>query len=481
MIERMFGATASDAELIDLIGEEFREECAAMGRRLDLIAEVFIRRRRQLLEAGFLATNPYEATAAEISPILKLSHHRAMSQVYTAATVRERLPQVGKLVRSGLIDHRVLAMIITRTENVDDDVMPRVDDAIARRAHRWMRLSVPKLRDRIDFIVADVDPAAVRVPRPVDEGRYVQVEPGATPGMAYLNGHIRAEDGAAIDARLDALAATVCPDDPRTLGQRRADACGALARREASLACLCEREDCPAGQRRAEAAAVVIHVLAEQATVEGDSDKPGYLAGFGTLPAESVRGLATAGAELTPMPVPSAGCPADAGYRPSAKAKNFVQWRDLTCRWPGCDRPAWRSDIDHTTPWPYGPTHPSNTKCYCRTHHLIKTFHAGWTEKHLPDGTLLLTSPTGHQYRSDAHGADLFPALKQSTGDLGLPPHTLDPRADRTALMPKRRRTREQQRRDRITTERRQRLELNAEQERQHQAWLAEHYEPPPF
>jgi hypothetical protein len=41
-----------------------------------------------------------------------------------------------------------------------------------------------------------------------------------------------------------------------------------------------------------------------------------------------------------------------------------------------CDKPAERCDVDHTTPWPLGPMHPSNTKAYCRTHELLKTFGA---------------------------------------------------------------------------------------------------------
>jgi hypothetical protein len=48
-------------------------------------------------------------------------------------------------------------------------------------------------------------------------------------------------------------------------------------------------------------------------------------------------------------------------------------------------------------------------------------------------------------------------------------------------MMPKRKHTRAQNRRDRITQERRQRNELIAEQQRQHQAWLAATYQPPPF
>jgi hypothetical protein len=55
------------------------------------------------------------------------------------------------------------------------------------------------------------------------------------------------------------------------------------------------------------------------------------------------------------------------------------------------------------------------------------------------------------------------------------------PDADRGVMMPKRKQTREQDRRDRINQERRERTELIAEEERQRQAWLAANYEPPPF
>ncbi|MGV0795299.1 DUF222 domain-containing protein, partial [Mycolicibacterium sp. XJ1819] len=125
------------------------------------------------------------------------------------------------------------------------------------------------------------------------------------------------------------------------------------------------------------AASAVIHLVAEPATVAGASDRPGYLPGFGIIPAESVRRIATTAA-CTPVIMP-AGVAPDPSYRPSAATAEFIRWRDLTCRWPGCDTPAAKSDIDHTVPWPHGPTHPSNTKLYCRSHHLIKTF-CGWTD-----------------------------------------------------------------------------------------------------
>jgi hypothetical protein len=90
-------------------------------------------------------------------------------------------------------------------------------------------------------------------------------------------------------------------------------------------------------------------------------------------------------------------------------------------------------------------------------HHLVKTFW-GWQEKQLPDGTLILTSPAGHTYVTTPGSALLFPSLCRSTG--GVPAPEADPPTDycaeRTAMMPKRRSTRAQNRAHRIATERRQ-------------------------
>src|SRR5271165_1493951 len=52
-------------------------------------------------------------------------------------------------------------------------------------------------------------------------------------GMAEIWGDVRAPDAVAFDRRLDELSATVCPADPRTKAQRRADALSALAARDA--------------------------------------------------------------------------------------------------------------------------------------------------------------------------------------------------------------------------------------------------------
>jgi hypothetical protein len=472
----------ADVELIEVMGEATRDEATATAQRLLAVGRLYARRAVELAEWNRWRTDVTEAVAAEVSAAQNVSRGRAKGQIFYGRMLCERLPAVAKVFVRGVIDFRMVAMIIARTENVDDAVIAELDESIAGHAEKWMKLSKPKLRDRIDMWVAKMDPAGVRIPPVVDDHRYLDVDPGAAAGMAFVSGHIHAADGAALDQRLDALAATVCEHDPRTTAQRRADGCGPLARGEATLACQCGREDCPAGAQRAAAATAVIHVLAEQATLDGTSDKPGYLPGFGILPAESVRALATT-ATLKPVTIPT-HTEAESGYRPSATLAAFIRWRDLTCRWPGCDKPAQKSDIDHTVPHPVGPTHPSNTKPYCRTHHLIKTFctgSRGWTDQQLPDGTVVLTAPTGHVYRTEPHGAAMFPALAHPTGALNLPLYVVSPDTDRSAMKPRRKQSRDQDRRDRITAERRERIELIAEEERQRRAWLAANYQPPPF
>jgi len=92
-----------------------------------------------------------------------------------------------------------------------------------------------------------------------------------------------------------------------------------------------------------------------------------------------------------------------------------------------------------------------------RCHHLVKTFW-GWRDTQLPDGTVILTSPAGHTYVTSPGSALLFPSLCSPTGDLPAPQADPPPEycGDRTAMMPKRSRTRQQDRAHRVAAERRQ-------------------------
>jgi hypothetical protein len=143
--------------------------------------------------------------------------------------------------------------------------------------------------------------------------------------------------------------------------------------------------------------------------------------------------------------------------------------------------PATRCDLDHTTPYGDGGlTHASNLKALCRKHHLLKTFW-GWRDKQLVDGTVLWTLPSGQVYVTSPGSAILFPALTVPTGDLPAPPAPDVRCGERAAMMPIRRRTRSQERLQRITAERNQNRNERLTRQRAFGFARASSDEPPPF
>jgi hypothetical protein len=59
-------------------------------------------------------------------------------------------------------------------------------------------------------------------------------------------------------------------------------------------------------------------------------------------------------------------------YRFPPRLRRYLEARDRTCVFPGCNRPARRTDKDHPVPWPIGPTSAENGECLCRHHHRAK-------------------------------------------------------------------------------------------------------------
>ena len=131
--------------------------------------------------------------------------------------------------------------------------------------------------------------------------------------------------------------------------------------------------------------------------------------------------------------------------------------RDMTCRHPGCDRPADLSDIDHTLPWPHGATHPSDLKCYCRINHLLKTHWSGaggWSDRQFPDGRVEVTTPSGKTFTTKPGATLLFPGWNITTTQAPPTGTPSKPPDQRGLGVPKRKRTRAQDHAYRITAER---------------------------
>lgn len=481
LFERHYpSATPESGALLERIALFSRVENRAAAEQLAAIGELFAYRLSRCSEREEWAVDTEAAVSAEVAAELRISQGLAASRIRYARAMRERLPKVGEVFRAGHIDFRLFSTIVFRTDLITDhDVLAAVDAELAIKVARWPSMTQWRLAAQVDKIVARADADAVRRRKERMAGREVWIaECGG--GLSHIEGSVLSADAHALDRRLDALAATVCEHDPRSREQRRADALGALAAGADRLACRCGRCDCAAGKRPA-SGPVIIHVIAETATMHG-GQVPGVEVGAdGLIPPELIREFA-ASAKLAPLVHPGDAA-TEPGYVPSKALADFVRCRDLTCRWPGCDRPATDCDLDHTIPYSEGgPTHASNLKCYCRTHHLVKTFWS-WKEQQLPDATLILTSPTGRTYVTTPGSALLFPSLCAPTADVPAPaPARPEPCAERTAMMPKRRRTRAHNRAARIATERRHNRDTRLAAQVRHADRPPEgDGEPPPF
>lgn len=370
-----------------------------------------------------------------------------------AEALDTRLPRIAALLAEGRTDWRTVRLIITRTDPVTNaELIAKIDQSLAARIGNWHGWSRQRIVNAVDASVRASDPDAARERRlEAENERHIAIT-ASDNGMAEINGSVAATAATAFDRRLSQLAKQVCPADPRTMDQRRADALAALAENR-GLACACGQPECPARtgdhnpDRDRAGAQVIINVVAGEQSVYADGAGPGYLEGYGVIDAEQVRQLAAAASLLVANPVTS---PVEAlRYQPSAALERAVRCRDLTCRFPGCSRPAVVCDLDHTVPFNHqdpaagGRTIAENLKYLCRQHHRLKTF-GGWHDEQLADGTVIWTSPTGRTYRTSPAGADLFP---QPCGPACEAP------------VPKRR-SRSQQRSARITQARKHNREL---------------------
>jgi hypothetical protein len=451
--------------LVAAIESAHRQESVLVARRMAAVAALLRHRvaaaERAEHRRGYARIDAYEQTAAEVAAVMNLSPMAATYLVSDAEALDTRLPKVAALLAEGRTDWRTVRLIISRTDLItDDELVTKVDRSLAARIGNWHGWSRQRIVNAVDAAVRTTDPDAARERRAAaEDDRHIGIN-ALDNGMAEIYGRVGAAAAAALDRRLSELAKQACPSDPRTLDQRRADAVAALTR-GSRLACACGRPDCATNEVNPEhdrgGAQVVINVVASEQTVHGNSAQPGYLEGYGVIDAEQVRDLAAAASLLVANPVTSPM--AALRYQPSAALERAVRCRDLTCRFPGCSRPAVGCDIDHTIPFNHqnpaagGLTVWENLKCLCRQHHRLKTF-GGWRDKQLADGTVIWTSPTVRSYRTTPAGADLFP----------------QPRGPACAAPVARRRSRSQQRSARITKARKH----NRDQRRVNEArrWL---------
>ena len=466
-----------EAGLVATVEQAARAEAAAGALRLAAIGELTARRVDDEDERTLWACDFWDSAAAEVAAAMNISHRKASGQMRIAETLRDHLPLVAELFRRGELSTRVVCAITWRTRLITDDaVWALIDAAMCARACQWGPLSDDKLKSTLDALVLEFDRHAVIDSRAEARTRdFIVGHFDDEAGVASVWGKLLAADAAVLDKKVAAMAATVCDDDPRSVGERRADALGALANGNHHLPCACASPGCPArAEQPAPKSSVVVNVHTDQATLDGvqsaataqatrttpapstpASAGTAILSGTEAIPTPLLAELLRNGAKLQPLCTPEEE--PEPGYRPSAKLARFVRARDLTCRFPGCTAPAEFCDIDHVIPYPLGATHPSNLACLCRKHHHLKTFWTGdWELKLLPDGAAVWTSPTGRTYTTYPGCRSYFPDWDTHTGELPPPPTPQTFSTERGVMMPQRKQTRAKDRETRIKAEREQ-------------------------
>src|SRR5690349_3999181 len=465
------------------VGAWARVENAACARRLAASAEALEAQCSAdgSAERDQWCLDNWDAVAAEIAAAQNVSHGVASHQLTVAMALRERLPRVAELFATGALSYRLVSAIVSRTRLVRDrEAGRRLDAVIAADAVQWGALSVAKTDAAIDAWVDQIDPGALRRTENGSRGRHLDIVAGEDgSGLCYVQGQLCTDDGQVLDQRLLDMARGVCANDPRTIDQRRCDALAALGRGAHQLACACGDPHCPAAAATSPSTptATVVHVVADARSLTEATPvqlhgpppptppsappsgppspagrahtKPAVVIGAGIVPAPLLAAkLATTA--TTRLLVHPGAAPPEPRYTPSRALADFVRCRDLTCRFPGCDHPAYRCDVDHSIPYPVGPTCASNLSCLCRKHHLLKTYW-GWSARQSPEGTIVWTAPSGQRYTTHPGSRLHFPTLCTPTA--AVDPSMAMPPPATGLMMPRRTHTRHHNRQPTIQTQ----------------------------
>ncbi len=211
-------------------------------------------------------------------------------------------------------------------------------------------------------------------------------------------GGIRGQSGSSDDG----------PTDSRTAGQKRADAlvliCGFFLDHHTT-------RPTSGGQRPHVAVTVDLQVLAR--TAPGRAMAPRV---HGGLDADTARQLCCDPAVTRVITNGRSGI-LDVGRKTRViptGLRTAVEQRDRCCRAPGCDTPAWFTEVHHIIHWADGGvTTRTNCCLFCRKHH--KMIHHGWTVTGNANLTLTFTAPDGTLYHTHPPGLPATSAVLQET------------------------------------------------------------------
>lgn len=384
---------ASDRELLDAAGMWDRLAAWVAGHQARVIAE-FASRRPQVDPAAdpghYIFPERHDSgvevddTAAdELSLALQVAPATATRRMDFACDLAGRFPRTldrlcagaVSVAKAHIITDQATQLLEEQVAVLEGRVLPRGQGKTPGKFRRLVRREVARI---------DADALRRRTVAAVGE-RKVELIPRPE-GMAVLRCELTGPDAVAVYNWLDQHArAAKSAGEARTLDQLRADAFVDLVRERSTTV----------------ASRPLVQVLVPVATLAG-GDAAGELAGYGPIDPHLARELAAEGTWQR-LFTDGRGALMDVDprrYVPPAALRAFVRARDRTCRFPTCNQPAHRCDIDHTIRRRDGGlTTAGNLGALCRRHHRLKDQPgSAWKLHQNPDGTFRWTDPTGQTY-----------------------------------------------------------------------------------
>ncbi|HEX5495631.1 MAG TPA: DUF222 domain-containing protein [Mycobacteriales bacterium] len=283
-----------------------------------------------------------EFVADEIAVELSLGRRVAENRVAQAVELTTRVPAVLAALQTGVVDLYRAKVITDATYRLDDTTATRVATHVIDRVRGR---NASQVRDLVRRAVLRCDPdGGQRRNERARTDRSVVLTP-LDDGMAELTALLPAEQATAVYQRIDTLArGSRVPGDQRGADARRADVFVGLlmGRREPGAAK-------PGGVRP------LVHVTVAASTLAGADSEPAVLDGYGPISAAFARAIAAdpTGTWKRLVTDPTDGSLIEHSrntYRPPAALDDHVRARDRTCRFPGCQHSAQRTDLDHTVP-----------------------------------------------------------------------------------------------------------------------------------
>lgn len=316
--------------------------------------------------------------ALEVGSLLGLTRRSAEIEVDLAAQVVERFPAIWEAMHAGDLDWARAKVLVSGVDHLPDDRAALIVERVLPYAPR---LTTGQLAARIRKACLEFDPqdAKRRYERSIEDRR-IWIWPHNDGTGDLVASHLPPDRLNRAFDHVDRLARSLA--DNRTIDQERADVFLDLLTGRLSS------DVSPA-----------IEVSVDLETLLGLADRAPEIPGWGHVVTDIARRALEERDGRMRVKVYDEDSVVDVTARaPSAAQRRSIRHRHPTCVFPGCRRPATRSDLDHGVRHvDGGPTHTSNLAPLCRFHHRAKD-EGSWSYRIDADRTVVWTSPLGRTY-----------------------------------------------------------------------------------